>query len=59
MEEESHFIGMVLVVEFIVNWQPRRGTGNVCVYVGNLPMQVAYLADTFGLFFHIHSLGTN
>ena len=44
---------------FIVNWQPRCSTGNGCVHVSNLPMQVVYPADTFGLFNHICLLGTN
>ena len=39
--ESFHWHGVV--VEFTVNWQP---TENGCVHVGNLPMKVAYPADT-------------
>ena len=42
--ESFHWHGVV--VEFIANWQPRCSTGNGCVHVSNLPMQVAYPADT-------------
>ena len=56
-QESFHQHGVV--EEFIVNWQPRCSTGNGCVHVSNLPMQVPYLADTSGLFYHIRSLGSN
>ena len=48
-----------MVVEFIVNWQPRCSTGKGCVHVSSLPMHIAYPADTSGLFYYIRSLGTN
>ena len=37
----------------------RCNTGNGCVNVSNLPIQVALPADTFNLFYHIRSLGPN
>ena len=52
--ESFHCHGVV--VEFIVNWQP---SGNGCVHVSTLSIQVGYPADTSGLFYHICSLHTN
>ena len=35
VEEESDFHWHGVVVEFIVNWQPRRSSGSGCVHVSN------------------------
>ena len=51
--EWFHWHGVI--AEFIVQWK----TGNGCVHVNNLLMHVVYLAHTSGIFYHIHSLGTN
>ena len=46
-EDENRFIGMVyMIVEFIVNWQPRCINGKGCVHVSNLPY-TAYPAPVF------------
>ena len=49
-QETCHWHGVVL--ELTVNWQ----TGSGRVHVSNLPVQVVHLAETSGLFYHIHSL---
>ena len=40
-----------VIVEFVVNWQLRCSTGNECVHVSNLPMQVPYPADTSSVYY--------